>query len=354
MSLDSIARSSADALLDASRGAGSPGDLEALVRASRRRSATRVAAAATCVVVAAVAGLLVSAPQGPQSEPATPGGGRSVVVTTGGGYGAESVIVRDGEKSRVFSQFPGGPRLRFVSDVAVDRAAERIAVLNERLLQVVTPEGRLLWAERCQDHCMWVHWTPEGDVVLTEYVEGKGPLRDRLFDRDGLAKGLVEFPRGTDASGLSPEGDRLVGVQDARGGGGSGAELVVVDRDGSGRTPLPSTALPRGWQVAQVAWAPDGQHLGYLTTEPLEGRGFVRYRLMVSDVDGSDVRRVASLGHCYCAGWASPSFAWSPDGRSLLVYSLPNSARPGAHVLSIDGRVEGTPLGGESPVAWGS
>jgi hypothetical protein len=354
MSLDSIARSSADALLEASRSTASAADLEALVRTSRRRRTTRLAAAATSVVVAVVAGLLMSAPQHRQSEPATPGEGQGVIVTVGGSYRNESVIVRDGAESRVFDQFPGGPRLRFVYDVAVDRAAERIAVINENLLQVVSPAGRLLWAERCDDHCLWVHWTPDGDLVLTEYIEGKEPLRHRLFDRDGIAKGLVEFPRGTNASGLSPEGDRVVGVQGPGPGDPPGAELVVVDRDGSDRTPLPRTELPRGWQVVQVAWAPDGRHLGYLATEPLERPDVVRYRLMLSDVDGSHVRQVASLGRCFCAGWSPPSFAWSPDGQSLLVHAVPTSPRPGTHVLSIDGEVQGTPLGGESPLAWGS
>jgi Tol biopolymer transport system component len=101
--------------------------------------------------------------------------------------------------------------------------------------------------------------------------------------------------------------------------GGSGSQMFTVNVDGSGLSDL----TPSGAWDAEPSWSPDGARLAFVSTRD-NPSGTYQYDVFVADVDGSNVKRLTSIG----AG--AP--AWSPDGRQIIFSS---GAR--LYVMNADG-----------------
>lgn len=355
MNLDSMARASADELLDASRGAGSASDLDRLVRASRRRTGARVIAGAVAAAVVVLAGSMLLAPSSRQDTTPAQRDGLGTIVSTSEGYKRDSILVRHGRSVHAIYRV-GGIRLHFVQDLAVDHEGQRLAVVADGKLLVTSLEGQLLWSVPCRSTCLWVDWVDGNDVVLLTARE-RGSLVSTRFTEDGLSRGSVDLPDGAPATAISPDGSRLVGVERTGPRADDPASLVITTLDGVHRVALSASAVPRGWTVVDVSWAPDGQRLGYLLQGPPRGPDDeTEYVLRTVRPDGTDAVEVADLGRCLCLGWFPPTFAWAPDSASFVAVRVlrgSNGPPPEAVVLDLEGRETGQTVSGGSPVDWG-
>lgn len=77
--------------------------------------------------------------------------------------------------------------------------------------------------------------------------------------------------------------------------------VAVAQADGSGSEEL----SPYPGDYARPHWSPDGSRIAYLLGSPVDGAA-----LIVIDVDGSDQEELT---------YGVNAFAWSPDGKSLLL-----------------------------------
>jgi len=119
----------------------------------------------------------------------------------------------------------------------------------------------------------------------------------------------------------SPDGTRLVFSAFLE-GGSDYHEIFIVNADGSGLTNLTTRSSASGFEPS---WSPDGARLTFVSTRD-NSPGTFRLDVFVVDVDGSNVRRLTSLGvH-------SRGPAWSPDGRQIIF-----SSGGALYVMNADG-----------------
>lgn len=95
----------------------------------------------------------------------------------------------------------------------------------------------------------------------------------------------------------SPDGARVCYLTRS----GSRTMVAVAQADGSGSEEL----SPYPGDYARPHWSPDGSRIAYLLGSPVDGAA-----LIVIDVDGSDQEELT---------YGVNAFAWSPDGKSLLL-----------------------------------
>lgn len=115
---------------------------------------------------------------------------------------------------------------------------------------------------------------------------------------------------------VSPDGERLAYIEDD---GAGAADLVVLDLESGARA-----ILSRGSQLADPAWAPDGETIA-VTTYTLDQPG-----ILLVPADGTLATRLEDLpdGEAY-----APSY--STDGR-WLVYTLRTGRGNDVHAFEID------------------
>ena len=141
-----------------------------------------------------------------------------------------------------------------------------------------------------------ISWSPDGARVA--FYRQTGVLTADVFvaNADGshllnLTKGSAQFSWAPD---WSPDGSLIVYVASDP----DVDRLVTVRPDGSGREPIPGTAVDATELLGGPQWYPDGSLIGYALTNGIH----------VIRPDGADGRLL--LGDAY-------GFDWSPDGRRI-------------------------------------
>lgn len=163
-------------------------------------------------------------------------------------------------------------------------------------------------------------WSPDGRRIA--FVE-----QEVLFSTNHIA--LIDAAGGapvrlTPMSGYygkpvwSPDGTR---VAFSAWVGTDQSQIFIVGADGTRWT----TITPSGTNDYDPSWSPDGARLAFVRFRE-EPRNDYHFDLIVSDVDGRNVRRIGAP-----AGFASAP-AWSPDGRQIMF-----AASGGLHVINADG-----------------
>jgi hypothetical protein len=163
-------------------------------------------------------------------------------------------------------------------------------------------------------------WSPDGRrIAFVEQEVLFSTNHIALIDAAGGA--AVRLTRETGYYGRplwSPDGTRIafsawVGSDESR--------IFIVGADGTRSTAI----TPAGTNDYDPSWSPDGARLAFIRFRE-EPAGRYHFDVLVSDVDGRNVRRIASLPEFASAP------AWSPDGVQIMF-----AAGGGLHVMSSDG-----------------
>ncbi len=156
----------------------------------------------------------------------------------------------------------------------------------------------------------WIVVTQEFGSLFSARVDGR-----RAFK-------LTHGPAGEEAARLSPDGTK-VAFQDGR-------SVWIARSNGRDARKLSGDA-------AFPAWSPDSRRLVFVANFTDSDDGRLRYRGLITTVavDGSHARKLST----WDGGQWPPSFAWSPDGRSLAYVTASASTdvyRRDLHIVAID------------------
>lgn len=196
----------------------------------------------------------------------------------------------------------------------------------------------------------YVRWTPDGSRILFDLAVGKRgapPVGLYMVDVDGNqvreVVGPIENAAFSDALGtytgsmiyfdISPDGSR-VAYSTCKHSTDANFELMVSDLDGTETRRLTDNAHVDNYP----AWSPDGARIAFISSRAEDGDHDPRnYRLYTMAADGSDVRLVAP-------GADDPSFAagphpprWSHDGQRIafVVYEYDGDWEAGRAVYTV-------------------
>jgi Tol biopolymer transport system component len=170
-------------------------------------------------------------------------------------------------------------------------------------------------------------WSPDGRQLLVSVLE-------KAADTTGFAYHIVVVPADSGAvvpltkgprdywTSWSPDGNRLV----FNGRGASSSDIIVVNRDGSGRTVLTASAS----EDIQPDWSPDGSRIVFVSTRS------GREQVWTMRHDGGDARIL----------FESPGRAqnprWSPDGRHVTWFEMHGGGNDSLMVGNADGSARRT------------
>lgn len=173
------------------------------------------------------------------------------------------------------------------------------------------PQARLLVAHDGQD----VHpkWTIDGSTVVFNRLAppgGSATADVMLADRDGGRVRRVPLPSGLNTyASITPDGRVLVyrgtSQELVDGREVENSDIFTVATDGSGHRRLTSDPAFDGWP----AISPDGCLIAFSSR-----RNGDRFHVYVMPIGGGEPRRLTE------GAFHHTQPAWSPDGRSLLVY----------------------------------
>ena len=194
-------------------------------------------------------------------------------------------------------------------------------------------------------------WSPDGQRVLLRTVGASADGRKTGLAVADLDTGRVQSI--TPADGLFDQED-YAGPQWSPDGStiafhaaptvGAGHDIFTVRPDGSGKTRITSSANDDLWPT----WAPDGQHLAWITGSS-NGRDVI-----VANPDGTGWRDVS--GPAAGEIFIMPFYGWSPDGAKVYVIACDGSFCDRFVELDALGSsqpvvVDGVP--GPAGVSWG-
>jgi len=175
-----------------------------------------------------------------------------------------------------------------------------------------------------------IAWSPDGSRVA--FYRRTEPLKADVFvaNADGsqlrnLTNGSARFSWAPD---WSPDGSRIVYVASDP----DVERLVTVRPDGSGREPVPGTAVDPKDQLRDPQWSPDGSLIGFTLTDGIH----------VVRQDGSQGRLL--LANAY-------GLDWSPDGRRIAFTRDADLALAGSDGIGVT-IVTRTPRLYESGAHW--
>jgi Tol biopolymer transport system component len=151
-------------------------------------------------------------------------------------------------------------------------------------------------------------WSPDG-TQLAFVSERTGQVPQIFVMRaDGTGvRQITNDPSGKSELAWSPKGDRIAFVRVPVGGGDR--DIYSIKTDGSGLTDL--TNDPNNYDV-DPAWSPDGTRIAF--TGAHHAKGSVGADLWIMNADGSGVQSLEHENNGYSDG-AFP--AWSPDGSTI-------------------------------------
>jgi Tol biopolymer transport system component len=163
----------------------------------------------------------------------------------------------------------------------------------------------------------WASWRPDGRHIAFRGLSGNDRSAAFIAAADGTnvrqlpieTAGLVDF------EGLrwSPDGSRLSFMSDGRLGGTTGWQIGIADIDESGDlTSLRRLRFdPESNDEMLPSWSPDSTQFAFILAKSGS------YQIAIGRPDGSDLRLVGPT----TVDRNGLGYAWSPDGRSLLISS---------------------------------
>jgi TolB protein len=153
-------------------------------------------------------------------------------------------------------------------------------------------------------------WSPDGKLlVCTIYLKGKVGLVERSAG-DAEWKHVTPLDENPEyEAAWSPDGTRIVFVQDSLSGTDGQLRLHVMNADGSGPKQLVAPAN-RPSQDEHPAWSPDGKTIAFTTTR--DGN----QEICLCDANGSNLRRITT------SPGPDSHPTWSPDGQRIAFCSV--------------------------------
>jgi hypothetical protein len=221
-------------------------------------------------------------------------------------------------------------------DMAVSPDGSSLAVVTEEDGLTLVDLGTGRSASRYCSRCFEVAWLSSSEVATRGFA-ADGTVQTLRHDVSGGEPSReLQVPEGTPMSGLSPGGDLAASVRPVP--GTDSYRLVITPRAGGVPAALVSTTTPPDGFITDVAWSPDASRIGYVVSSPArDAVGGERYHLHTVLPDGSYPSVVADLGRCACSEDRPPSFAWSPDGGSVVaVVGDSARGRDSFRVVTID------------------
>ena len=195
-----------------------------------------------------------------------------------------------------------------------------------------------------------VRWSPDGSRILFDFSVGKiGTPPVGLYGLDADGHQVREFVNPVENSAfsdvlgmytgsmmyfdISPDGSR-VAYSTCRHSTGSNFELMVSDLDGTETRRLTDNRHVDNYPV----WSPDGARIAFISSRAeQEEHDPASYRLYTMAADGSDVRLLAPSADdpSFAAGPHPPR--WSPDGERLafVVYEYDGDWEVGRSVYTV-------------------
>ena len=195
-----------------------------------------------------------------------------------------------------------------------------------------------------------VRWSPDGSRILFDFSVGKigtPPVGLYSVDADGFQVREVIDPIENSAFSdvlgmytgsmmyfdISPDGSR-VAYSTCRYSTGSNFELMVSDLDGTETRRLTDNGHVDNYPV----WSPDGARIAFISSRAEEGEHDpANCRLYTMAADGSDVRLLAPSADdpFFAAGPHPPR--WSPDGERIafVVYEYDGDWEVGRSVYTV-------------------
>ena len=177
-------------------------------------------------------------------------------------------------------------------------------------------------------------WSPDGSTIvftrITTTRTTPSTITTALFTvTTGGSPAVQAVPNATDGytADWSPDGSKIVYAQLAD--GADSGPLLVINRDGSGRTALgPSGLMP--------AWSPDGSTIAYATVTARDSdrsRAEDTAQIATVPAAGGEQRVLGPTRPDSSKATVAEYPAWTPDGRSLVYdlfgYSSTDSFPPG-------------------------
>ncbi len=224
---------------------------------------------------------------------------------------------------------------------------------------------------RC-GQCYWPAFGPGPDEVTAlisrEEIAGEEyewpPRTARVYGFDGVLRDEFDLPADLlEGSGIadlewSPDGSRLA-VSTFTGfrepdchGIVCHARVWILDRAGGNpvlayRQSMPPQAEGNPPLLQDLAWAPDGERLGLVSSTYYPERADPP-TLVAIDVESGEAETLHEFDDCGACNPAPYGFAWSPDGTRIAVTSGAGIAQ-----LAADGTVLVPAVGSErGPLAW--
>ena len=154
-------------------------------------------------------------------------------------------------------------------------------------------------------------WLPDGSGLVFNRIAADGRQADvHVVTLDGREQ-KIELGAGLNTyASVDPAGRVLVyrGTMPETGPNGpmDNSDIFAAAPDGSGKKRLTDDPAFDGWP----AISPDGATIAFASR-----RGGDKFRIFLMSIEGGEAREVASP-----AGFHYTQPAWSPDGRSLIVY----------------------------------
>ena len=227
----------------------------------------------------------------------------SIRVINADGSGGMRVTA-DGEDASDPAWSPEGSRIAYITSV-FDREDE----LGYDEIFTVNPDGSgrtQVTDSQLPDFKSGPTWSPDGTrIAFGGCCDPPGNSDLYVVNSDGTAMtNLTSTPHRFEGDpAWSPQGDTIAFIS----GGGSGADIFLMDPDGGNVVQLTHTEESE-WEPA---WSPDGNKIVFLRDFGTQGG-----RLYTMNADGSGVRMVTA---------DASSAAWAPDGSRILFNGRPAS-----------------------------
>lgn len=234
------------------------------------------------------------------------------------GQGIQLMAVRpDGSDLSVLGTFPSFDGLSWSPDgqallinyTETDITGFRLAVVNAD-----GSGSRELDVGRAAD---WASWRPDGRHIAFRGQSGNDRSAAFIAAADGtnVRQLPIETAGLADFEGLrwSPDGSHLSFMSDGRLGGTTGWQIGIADIDASGDlTSLRRLRFdPESNDEMLPSWSPDSTQFAFILARSGS------YQIAIGRPDGSDLRLVGPT----TVDRNGLGYAWSPDGRSLLISS---------------------------------